>query len=117
MTTRRVQDLTEKIFSLKKQHKEELANEKAKRDVQREYFLSKLRTKEETIKRQARECHENIDNERRQSNAIRRGLVEVSRPTQDYYDTPAADIAHHRHSTRNDTSYVVAVFLQLLESL
>ena len=87
MTTRRVQDLTEKICTNNKRHKAELAAEKEKRDLQRVYFLSKLRTKDETIKRQARECHESIDNERRQSHALRRGLVEVSRPTQDYYDT------------------------------
>jgi len=68
-------------------HKAELAAEKEKRDQQRVYFESKLRRKDEIIKRQARESQERIDNERRQSHELRSSLVQVSRPTQDYYDT------------------------------
>ena len=81
MTTRRVQELTHWISTKDKQHKAEIAAEQGKRDAQRAIYEARLREKDSIIKQQAREGRERIATERRQS------LVQVSRPTQDYYDT------------------------------
>ena len=87
MTTRRVQELTQKIAGNKKEHRAELAAEHQKRDQQRVMYEGRLRRKDELIEELERERRERVAMERRQSHALRASLVEVSRPTQDYYDT------------------------------
>ena len=87
MTTRRVQELTQKIGGMKKEHRAELAAEQKKRDQQRLIYEGRLRRKDELMEELEREGRERVAMERRQSHALRERMVEVSRPTQDYYDT------------------------------
>ena len=84
---RRVQELTERIAAKEKVHKAEMAAEQEKRDQQRILYEARLRKKDAVIQQQACEGRERIAIERRQSHALRTNLVQVSRPTQDYYDT------------------------------
>ena len=87
MTTRRVQELRERMAANQRKHNEEMAAEREKRDKDRRIYENKLRRKDEVIIQQTREGRQRIANEWRQSHALRSSLVQVSRPTQDYYDT------------------------------
>ena len=61
--------------------------ERDKRNEERRNFEKKIKEKEDFIEHQARQSREIIAIERRQSLALRNSLTQVSRPTQDYYDT------------------------------
>ena len=87
MTTRRVQELTQRISAKDKLHRVQMAAEQEKRDEQRALYEARLRDKDSIIKQHVREGRERITTERRQNHAMRANLVQVSRPTQDYYDT------------------------------
>ena len=79
--------MTERIATKCKEHKAEIEAEREKRDVLRQMFERRLREKDLLIKEKEREGRELITTERRQNHAMRAHLVQVSRPTQDYYDT------------------------------
>ena len=87
MTTRRVQELKERIADNQKKHNEAMDGERKKRYEERRTFEKKLQEQQKFITHQARQGRELIAIERRQSHALRSSLVQVSRPTQDYYDT------------------------------
>ena len=87
MTTRRVQDLTERIAANQRRHNAEMAAEQKKRDRDRLMYEDRLQQKDDVIRQITREGRQRIEDERRQSHALRSSLVQVSRPTQDYYDT------------------------------
>ena len=87
MSTRRVQELKERIAENQRKHKEAMEVERDKRYEERRNFEKKLQEKQDFITHQARQGRELIAIERRKSHALRSSLVQVSRPTQDYYDT------------------------------